>query len=94
MKVKGVTFSEVKAKALADPAVRAAWEEEHREEEMQAMLNAMRLKAGLTQSEVAKRMGISSPAVSQLEHNVMNASLEMLERYAAACGVQIKLSFR
>lgn len=93
MKVKGVKFSDVKAKALAEPAVQAAWEEENREE-LRAMLNAMRLKAGLTQSEVAKRMGISSPAVSQLEHNIMNASLETLERYAAACGTHIKLSFR
>ncbi|MFJ5472566.1 helix-turn-helix domain-containing protein, partial [Pectobacterium carotovorum] len=37
-------------------------------------------------------MGVSQPAVSRLERNVSSASISTLQRYAAACGMQLKLS--
>ncbi|MEQ4763489.1 helix-turn-helix domain-containing protein [Klebsiella aerogenes] len=94
MKVKGIKFSEVKAKALANPEVRKAYEEESQEEELRAVLIEMKSKSGLTSTEIAVRMGVSQPAVSRLERNVSNASLSTLQRYAAACGASLKLSLR
>ena len=94
MKIKGVKFSEVKKKALANPAVYAAWEEEGRQEELRALLASMRKKAGLTQRQVAERMGISQPDVTLLECNIMDATVATLERYAAACGTHLEFSFR
>lgn len=92
MAVKGVKFAEVRAKALANPAVKAAYDEETRQEELRELLAAMRKRANLTSTEVAARMGVSQPTVSKLERNAANASISTLQRYAAACGMELKLS--
>ncbi|NHB90445.1 transcriptional regulator, partial [Photorhabdus tasmaniensis] len=36
--------------------------------------------------------GITPPAVAKVEKNPMKASVATLERYAAACGVNLKIS--
>lgn len=92
MAVKGISFSEVKAKTLSNPEVKKAYEDETQEEALRAVLIEMKSKSGLTSTEIAARMGVSQPAVSRLERNVSSASISTLQRYAAACGMQIKLS--
>lgn len=91
MKVKGIPYSEVKAKALQNPDVMAAYLAEKKEEELQELLADMRRKAGINSTQVAERMGITQPAVSKLEKNASKASIITLERYAAACGASIKI---
>ena len=91
MAVKGIKFSEVKAKALANPDVKKAYDEATQEEELRAVLIEMKKRAS---TEIAARMGVSQPAVSRLERNVSSASLTTLQRYAAACGMHIKLSLQ
>lgn len=91
MKVKGIPYSEVKAKALQNPDVMAAYLAEKKEEELQALLFELRRNAGINSTQVAERMGITQPAVSKLERNASKASLSTLERYAAACGASIKI---
>ncbi|GKX46921.1 helix-turn-helix domain-containing protein [Pectobacterium carotovorum] len=92
MAVKGISFSEVKAKTLSNPEVKKAYEDETQEEALRAVLIEMKSKSGLTSTEIAARMGVSQPAVSRLERNVSSASISTLQRYAAACGMQLKLS--
>lgn len=91
MKVKGIPYSEVKAKALQNPDVMAAYLAEKKEEELQALLFELRRNAGINSTQVAERMGITQPAVSKLERNASKASVSTLERYAAACGASIKI---
>ncbi|MBN1091090.1 MULTISPECIES: helix-turn-helix transcriptional regulator [Pantoea] len=91
MKVKGIPYAEVKAKALQNPDVMAAYLAEKKEEELQELLADMRRKAGINSTQVAERMGITQPAVSKLEKNASKASITTLERYAAACGASIKI---
>jgi DNA-binding XRE family transcriptional regulator len=91
MKVKGIPYAEVKAKALQDPDIMAAYLAEKKEEELQELLADMRRKAGINSTQVAERMGITQPAVSKLEKNASKASITTLERYAAACGASIKI---
>jgi DNA-binding XRE family transcriptional regulator len=52
-------------------------------------LTAERQAAGLSQTEVAARMGTSQSAVARLESGEANARASTLERYAAAVGCQI-----
>ena len=52
-------------------------------------LVAERLRAGLSQTEVAARMGTSQSAVARLEAGATDARASTLERYAAAVGSQI-----
>ncbi|EAM8671794.1 helix-turn-helix transcriptional regulator [Salmonella enterica subsp. enterica] len=91
MKVKGIPYAEVKAKALQNPDVMAAYLAEKKEEELQELLADLRRRAGINSTQVAERMGITQPAVSKLEKNASKASVSTLERYAAACGASIKI---
>jgi ribosome-binding protein aMBF1 (putative translation factor) len=52
-------------------------------------LTAQRQAAGLSQTEVAARMGTSQSAVARLESGGADARASTLERYAAAIGGQI-----
>ena len=49
-------------------------------------LTATRLELGLSQTEVAARMGTSQSAVARLESGDADIRLSTLERYAAALG--------
>jgi ribosome-binding protein aMBF1 (putative translation factor) len=52
-------------------------------------LAEQRQAAGLSQTEVAARMGTSQSAVARLESGTADARASTLERYAAAVGGQI-----
>jgi transcriptional regulator with XRE-family HTH domain len=52
-------------------------------------LVAHRLAAGLSQTEVAARMGTSQSAVARLEAGATDIRASTLERYAAAIGGEI-----
>jgi ribosome-binding protein aMBF1 (putative translation factor) len=52
-------------------------------------LIAARTKAGLSQAEVARRMGIPQPAIARLEAGTHSPTLTTLARYASAIGVDL-----
>jgi DNA-binding XRE family transcriptional regulator len=54
-----------------------------------ADLTAQRRAAGLSQTEVAARMGTSQSAVARLEAGDADVRVSTLERYAAAVGSQL-----
>ena len=56
-------------------------------------LAARREATGLTQTEVAARMGTSQSAVARLEACTSDVRASTLERYAAAVGGQIAWTF-
>jgi transcriptional regulator with XRE-family HTH domain len=56
---------------------------------LSAALVARRLDLGLSQTEVAARMGTSQSAVARLESGAADVRLSTLERYAAALGQQL-----
>ncbi len=55
-----------------------------RRHELVSLLEGRRLVLGLTQTEVAARMGTSQSAVARLESGDADVRLSTLERYAAA----------
>lgn len=57
-----------------------------------AMINA-RVSAGLTQEQVAQRMGTTQAALSRLEGGKVRPSVRTLKRFAKATGTRIKISF-
>ena len=82
-----------KKKILAKPGVKKAYdalEEEYAA--LHTMLEA-RLAAGLTQADVAKRMGTTVSAVSRLEASLRSEkhspSYATLKKYAQACGKKL-----
>jgi DNA-binding XRE family transcriptional regulator len=93
-----LTHEEMVAKMLQDPAVRAEVERLERDEMpmLDAILQA-RIDAGLTQAQVAERMGTKAPAVARLEAALISGkpspSLATLRKYAAALGKRVQVQF-
>ena len=59
---------------------------------IEAMMDA-RKRSRLSQAEIASRMGTTESAVSRLESGRVKPSTRTLERYAAATGHRLKISF-
>ena len=80
------TLKTLKAQLLADPSTRAAYDAQADEFAMARELIAARTQAGLTQAEVAERMGTTQSTVARLEGGNAAPSLRSLQRYAHAVG--------
>jgi transcriptional regulator with XRE-family HTH domain len=59
-----------------------------------AELARQRRAAGLSQGEVAERMGTSQPAVARLEAGHVDARMSTVQRYADAVGMALHLDLR
>ena len=90
-----MTHKELKQKALARKGVKKEFEELSVEFDLLRQLLAARERAGLTQAEVAQKMGTKAPAVTRLESSLMSGkhspSLATLEKYAEAVGCRLSV---
>jgi len=83
-------------KLMQRPGVRAEVDLVEREESvlLDTLLKA-RHEAGLTQAEVAERMGTQAPAVARLERSLATGkhspSVATLRKYVKACGKRLVL---
>ena len=90
------THDQIVKALLRRPAVRAEVDRIEREEGelLDALLKA-RHDAGLSQAQVAERMGTHAPAIARLERSLATGkhspSLATLRKYADACGKQLVL---
>ena len=82
----------LKSRALEDEKVKAEYDRLIPEYQLIDQLLSMRTSAGLSQQELAERMGTQKSNVSRLEHGRTNPSWRMLTRYAHACGYELKLT--
>jgi ribosome-binding protein aMBF1 (putative translation factor) len=91
------TYKELRSQALSDPEVRSEYERLNREEfALLDQMLAARHAAGLSQAQVAERMGTKAPAVTRLERALASGqhspSIDTLRKYAAACGKKLIIS--
>ena len=82
------TLKDIKRELLADPAAQAAYDGMAAEFDMARELIAARSRAGLTQSEVARRMGTTQSVIARLEGGTRTPSLRTVQRYAEAVGAR------
>ena len=80
------TLKTLKAQLLADPSTRAAYEAQADEFAVARELIAARTQAGLTQADVAERMGTTQSTIARLEGGKAVPSMRSLQRYAQAVG--------
>ncbi len=79
-------FEAMKDKMLSDPEVREAYDAMTGEFALARELIAARVRAGLTQAELAERMGTTQSAVARIESGRRLPSMKTLLRYAKATG--------
>jgi len=65
-----------------------------RRRELMDELAEVRRESGLSQTEIAARMGTSQSAVARLERGELDARLSTVERYAAAVGRSVDWTIR
>jgi ribosome-binding protein aMBF1 (putative translation factor) len=74
----------IKKKMLADREVRTAYDALADEFDLARELIAARVRAGLTQAEVAERMGTTQSVVARLESGAQMPSVNTLLKFAKA----------
>jgi len=84
----GLSIKDLKAELLANPAVRQAYDEQAPENELARELIAARTKAGLTQGDVAARMGTTQSVVARIESGRGTPSMRTVQRFASAVGAR------
>jgi len=90
-----LTHKELTKKMLSNPKVKAEYDSLEEEFSLFDELLKARMNAGLTQSEVANRMGTKTPAVARLEAGGGNKqhspSISTLRKYASAVGCHLEI---
>ncbi|TAK68321.1 MAG: XRE family transcriptional regulator [Betaproteobacteria bacterium] len=90
------THEQIVEKLMSRPGVRAEVERLEREEfALLDVLLKARYETGLSQAQVAKRMGTQAPAVARLERALATGkhspSVATLRKYVNACGKRLVL---
>ncbi len=80
-------------KVLAAPGASGRVAEIEDELRLSAGLTALREKAGLSQRELAERLGVSQPRVAAIER-ARNVTIDVLDSYVKAVGGQLEISVR
>lgn len=79
-------FSNIKKRWLRNPEVRTEYDALEEEFALARELILARSRAGLSQAEVARRMGTTQSTVARLEGGRAKPTLLTVERYAKATG--------
>lgn len=88
------SWGDVKAGRADTKARKAGYAGAKEAFELGARVRAERERLGLTQAELAERMGTTQPTVARLEAGGVTPSLDTLHRAAAALGLELVVDFR
>jgi len=87
------SLKDLKAKALARPDVRREYDDLKEEFELLDDILKARAEAGVTQAELAARIGTTQSAVARMETAIgkHSPSISTLKRYASALGYRLQV---
>jgi len=89
-----MTIQRLKDRALVNQAVKSEYDLLETEFVLIDALVTMRNKAGLTQEQVAQKLGTQKSNISRLECGSSNPSWKTLQNYANACGFEISMKLK
>lgn len=88
---------ELKKAALKRAEVKAEYDALGPEFELLRQMLSARTQAGMSQADVAQRMGTQAPAITRLESSLSSGkhspSIDTLKRYAKAVGCELQIKF-
>jgi ribosome-binding protein aMBF1 (putative translation factor) len=92
-KTAGVSWKEVRKKLVEEDAeFAAALEELAPEYEIARQLIKARLERGMTQEELAMKVGTRQSNISRIEHGQQNTSIGLLNKVARGLGKKLRVS--
>lgn len=83
----------IKYQLLKDAQVKKAYKRLKPEFDLVQMVIERRLAQGITQAELAKKLGTKQSAISRLECGSYNPSVAFLHRLAKALNTELNISF-
>ena len=87
-------FKDLLEKKLKSPDFRAEWEAQNEEFELAREVIRLRIRAGLTQKQLADRARTSQPTIARLESgSYRNLSLSFLRKVGEVLGVEPHVKF-
>lgn len=87
------SWSEIRKGRLDSDAARAGYERARKAFELGERVRGLREAKGISQTELARRIGSTQPAVARLEAGGVAPRLETLERIAGALGLELVVEF-
>lgn len=90
--MRSKTYAQLKKELLRDRKIRLAYENFGPEFSVVAMIIKRRITRGLTQRELAKRVGTRQSAISRLESGSYNPSLSFLQKVSKALDARLEFS--
>ena len=85
-------YKDFKKKLLKDKETKQAYDELAPEFAVVEMIIKKRLEQGITQSELARKIGTKQPVISRLERGDFSPSLRFLQKLTKALGADLKIS--
>jgi transcriptional regulator with XRE-family HTH domain len=90
----GIPLKKIAKRWMKEPDFKAGYDALEDEFSLASQLIEARTRAGLTQAEVAERMGTSQSTIARLESGGAKPSLSTLRRFAQATGTQIRITLK
>ena len=87
-------FQEYLEEQLSNAEFASAYQALEPEFQVARQVIRLRLQHGLSQKELAARVGTGQPNISRLEWGTTNPSLHFLQRVAEALGAEIEIKFK
>lgn len=87
------SWTEIKETRKDDSAVRAGYEHAKRAYELARQVRDLRVSRGMSQAELARKVGSTQPAIARLEAGGVAPNIDTLERIAEALGLKLVVKF-
>jgi DNA-binding XRE family transcriptional regulator len=84
----------IKSRKKTDPEFATGFDEGYRDFKIGVILRQAREEAGLTQEELADRVGTQKTAISRIENHAEDIKLSTIQKVAKALGKNLEISLR
>ena len=84
----------IKKRKKTDPDFAKGFDEGYRDFKIGVILRQAREEAGLTQEELADRVGTRKTAISRMENHAEDIKLSTIQKVAKALGKNLEISLR
>jgi transcriptional regulator with XRE-family HTH domain len=88
----GIPLRKIAKRWMKEPGFKEGHDALEEEFSLASQFIQARVRAGLTQAEVADRMGTSQSTVARLESGSAKPSLSTLKRFAQATGARVRIT--
>jgi predicted transcriptional regulator len=86
------SFEQFKKEALKNPKVAREYKRLGPRYKIISELIGLRIKKGLTQADVAKKMGTKQSAIARMESGDENLTIDSVQKMSEALGAKVRIS--